>query len=360
MFSWDRTIFKDIEVFDPEYIPSEILFRESQISQLVAFLRPAAHGAAPVNVFCVGPPSTGKTLTIRYVLKDAEEHFKACYIRCPRFKDPYKIFSRIFETVCGQQPPVMGISKTTIMDKVWEHLSDPLVIVLDDINFIPKKYADEVLYEILKASDEYAVKVGVITAATDVRFPISLDPFVSSIFKYSEVHYPTYTRSEMGEILRKRIEYGFIPDVFEEDAFEKVVELAHSASDVRYGLYLLKASGTLAENSGSRKVRIEHVEKAHLGESLMFVAKIISTLNSEERAVLRMIYSFAGEITTGDLYEAIRKEVNMSYRKFYNILDKLERIRLVDVTFGPKGRGRTRYIYRKYDPEIVEKALREF
>ncbi len=360
MLSWDETIFKDLEVFDPEYVPDEILFRDSQIGQLVACLKPAVHGSAPINAFCVGPPSTGKTSTIRYVLREAEDYFKVCYIRCPRFREPYKIFSKIFEAVFRQPPPPTGgVSKTRLMDKVWSHLDEPLVVVLDDINFLPKKYADEVLYEVLKAPDEYEVKVGVIAAATDVKFPMLLDPFVGAIFHYAELHYPMYSYSEMREILRKRVELGFYPDVFEDDAFGRVVELAHRAGDVRYGIYLLKAAGMLAESRGSRRVQLEDVERAHAGESLTFVAKIVSALNSEERAVLRIIYS-QEEISTGDLYDIIRREVNMSYRKYYDVLEKLERLRLIDVAFGTKGKGKTRYVYKKYDPEVVEKVLKEF
>jgi hypothetical protein len=36
----------------------------------------------------------------------------------------------------------------------------------------------------------------------------------------------------------------------------------------------------------------------------------------------------------------------MSYRKFYYILEKLERLRLVDIVFGEK--GRTRYVHAKF------------
>ncbi len=357
MLSWDESLFKNIEVFDPEYVPDEILFRDSQISQLVACLKPAVRGAAPINALCVGPPSTGKTSTVKYVIREASEHFKICYIRCPRFKDPYKIFAKIFETVSGQQPPPTGgVSKVALMDKVWNKLDEPLAVVLDDINFLSKKYADEVLYEILKAADEYSVKVGVVAVATDVKFPLILDPFVSAIFHYVEIHYPSYTYSEVREILKKRVELGFYPGVFEEDAFEKVVELSHGAGDVRYGIYLLKTAGMLAESRGSRKVCLEDVEKAHVGESLTFASKIVSTLNSEERAVLRIIYS-RDEISTGELYEIIRREVNMSYRKYYDILEKLERLRLIDVAFGSKRKGKTRFVYRRYAPEIIERAL---
>jgi Cdc6-like AAA superfamily ATPase len=37
-----------------------------------------------------------------------------------------------------------------------------------------------------------------------------------------------------------------------------------------------------------------------------------------------------------------------SYRKFYYILEKLERLRLVDIVFGEKGKRRTRYVHAKF------------
>ncbi len=359
MLSWDETIFKNFEVFDPEYLPEKILFRESQIGQLVSCLRPAVHGSTPLNAFCIGPPSTGKTSTIRYVIREAK-NFKTCYIRCPKFRDPYKIFAKIFESVFGQQAP-SGISKVRIVDKVWSRLDEPLVVILDDANLIPKKYVEEVLYEILKVHDEFAVKVGIIVVATDIRFPANLDPFVGAIFHYTEIRYPPYDYEEIKEILKRRVELGFYPNVFDEDAFERVVELSYKAGDLRYGIFLLKAAGSIAESNGKKKVSLEDVEKAHAGEALTFIAKLASALNSEERAVLRIIYSSDTEISTGDLYEVMHREVNMSYRKFYDILEKLERLRLIDIVFGKKGvRGRTRYILKKFDPKVVDRALREF
>ena len=47
----------------------------------------------------------------------------------------------------------------------------------------------------------------------------------------------------------------------------------------------------------------------------------------------------------------------MSYTRFYEIINKLERLRLIDVAMGRKGRGRTRYIIKKYDRDVVMAAL---
>lgn len=358
MLSWDETIFRNPEIFDPDYVPDELLFRDSQIRQLVSCIKPAMFNSSPINAFCLGPPSTGKTSTIKYVLREAESEagILYSYIRIPRFREPYKVFSKIFQDVLGQQSPPSGISKTVLMDRVWSNLDEPLLIALDDINFLSKAYANEILYEILKAPDEYGVKVGIVAAATDVKFPLLLDPFVGASFHYMEIHYPSYGYKEMEEILRKRVEYGFYEGVFDSRAFRRVVELAYNAGDVRYGIYLLKAAGVNAESRGSRKVEERDVEVAHAGESLSFVAKILTALNSEERAVLRIIYS-NDTISTGDLYEQVSSEIKMSYRKYYNILEKLERLKLIEVAFGEKRKGKTRYVYRKYDVEVVERAM---
>uniref|UniRef100_A0A7C3MA57 ORC1-type DNA replication protein n=1 Tax=Archaeoglobus fulgidus TaxID=2234 RepID=A0A7C3MA57_ARCFL len=359
MLSRDETVFKKLEVFDPDYVPDELLFRDSQIRQLVSCIKPALLNSSPINAFCLGPPSTGKTSTIKYVLREAERDagILYSYIRIPRFREPYKVFSKIFQDVFGQQSPPSGVSKTVLMDRLWSKLDEPLLIVLDDINFLSKAYANEILYEILKAPEEYGVKVGIFAAATDVKFPLLLDPFVGAVFHYTEIHYPPYSYQEMKEILKRRVDYGFYEDAFDEGAFSRVVELAYNAGDVRYGIYLLKAAGMNAESRGSRKVEEKDVELAHAGESLSFVAKILTALNSEERAVLRIIYS-SDTISTGDLYEQVSNEIRMSYRKYYNILEKLERLKLIEISFGEKGKGRTRYVYRKYDTDIVERAMK--
>ncbi|WP_202319737.1 hypothetical protein [Archaeoglobus neptunius] len=38
---------------------------------------------------------------------------------------------------------------------------------------------------------------------------------------------------------------------------------------------------------------------------------------------------------------------------------KLERLRFVDLVFGRKGRGRTRYVVRRYSGDAILRALRD-
>ncbi|MEM4291935.1 MAG: cell division control protein Ccd6 [Archaeoglobaceae archaeon] len=344
-------IFRDASVFDPDFIPEFVKFRDRQIEELKNCVQPILHGLSPLNALCTSPPATGKTLTVKLVTSEV----KSAFVRCLKYRDPFLIYSKIFRDFLGVEPPSGGKSRATIINKVWERLDSSAVIVLDDLNFLKPRYASEILYEILKAPEEWGVKVGVIAVSTDRSYVLQLDPFASAIFHYLEIRYPPYSREEIREILAWRVEHGFESGAISDEAFEKVVEITSRSSDLRYGIHLLRAAAILASRDG--KIKVEHVERAHAGDSTAYLEKLLSALNSDERAVLRIIYSF-NEISTGELFEILHGEVRMSYRRFYDILEKLERLRLIDVLFGEKGRGKTRYVYPRFERELVEKVLK--
>ncbi|AIY90066.1 ORC1-type DNA replication protein [Geoglobus acetivorans] len=359
MLRWDETIFRSEDVFDPDFIPDVLLHREGQLSQLTASVMPALRGGSPVHTLCLGPPATGKTSSVRYVLSQAEG-VRAAYVRCPAFATAYRIMAKVFEDVCGHQAPQTGIPYIKLFQKTMERLDRPLVVVLDDVNFISIDVVNELLYLLLKAPEEYGVKLGVVAIATDIKFPLALSPEVGAIFHYTTVHFPLYGREEMRDILRWRVEHGFADGAFSDEAFERVVELASDSGDLRFGIYLLRAAGLNAERRGSRRVEVQDVDAVYAGGAKIFLAKSLSALNSDEREVLKIVYLLDEEVAAGDLYRFFQKEVGMSYQRFYEILNKLERLRLVDFIFDRKGRGKTRYVYKRYDSDVVLGALREF
>ncbi len=145
-----------------------------------------------------------------------------------------------------------------------------------------------------------------------------------------------------------------------EEAFEIVVDLVAKNGDIRYGLYLLRRAGIIAEKRASRKIEIEDVIAARKGEEMTLLAKSLSALNSDEREALKIIYSLDEEITTGDIYAIMKAKVGLYYERFYEIINKLERLKFIDLVFGRKGKGRTRYIVRRYDPKVVLEAIRNY
>ncbi len=204
-------------------------------------------------------------------------------------------------------------------------------------------------------------KVGVIAISSSKSFIARLEPYLGSILHFHEVAFPLYTREEIKEILHWRVQHGFYPGVMTEEAFEMIVDLVARNGDIRYGLYLLRRAGITAEKRASRKIEVEDVIAAGEGEEITLLAKSLSALNSDEKEALKIIYSLdEEEITTGDIYGIMKAEVGLYYERFYEIINKLERLRFIDLVFGRKGKGRTRYIVRRYDPKVVLEAIRNY
>ncbi len=364
---WDETIFKNPEVFDPDYLPEEYLHREQQLLQLSSNLKPALRKSRPVNTLCLGPPGTGKTTAVKLLFKEIEETSEEIipvYVNCQIINSKQQVFARIFERVHGYTLPSYGIpfSKVyySIMNKVAEE-EKVLIVALDDLNFLlDDAVMNEVLYALLKAHEEVdGVKLGVIGIATDIKLTARLDDRVGSIFHPDEILFPLYGREEIYDILASRVKHGFYPGAMSEKALERIVDLTYESGDLRFGIYLLKMSGLEAERRASRTIEIEDVERVYEGGKKIFLKKVISALSDEERKLIELIYS-SDEITTGELFRIFKNKVAIGYTRFYEMLSKLESIRLIDMRFEQKGRGRTRIVLKRYDPKIVLDALKEF
>lgn len=363
--AWDETLFRNPEVFDPDYLPEEYLHREPQLSRLAANLSPATRGAAPVHTLCLGPPGTGKTTAVKLILKELEEHHQVIpvYVNCQIINTKQQVFIRIFEQVVGFSPPSFGTPFQKIYYKIMNKVAEGkkiLVVVLDDINMLlDDRIMNEVLYAILKAHEEVeGVKVGIIGVATDMKLSAKLDERVGSIFHYDEVLFPLYGRDEIEDILRRRVQLGFYPGAITEEAFQRIVDLTNESGDLRQGIYLLKVSGMEAERRGSRRVEIQDVENVYGKSKIVFLRKNVGALNEFERELLETIYR-NDDLHMGKLYELFSTKHAIGYTKFYEMVEKLENLRLIDLIYVPTGRkGRTRIVIKRYNPELLLEALK--
>jgi cell division control protein 6 len=364
--SWDETLFKDAEVFDPEYLPDELIFRDQQLDRISSNLKPALKKSRPINMLCLGPPGTGKTSCIRLIFKEIEEieDIIPVYVNCQLVSSNHGVFARIFERVYGYPLPSYGIPfpklYASILKKLVE-LDRILIVALDDINLLlDDKIMNDAIYSILKAHEDVeGIKTGVIAIGTDLKLAAKLDGRVGSIFHPDEIFFPPYGTYEIFEILKRRCEIGFYQGVVDDEVIERVAELTYEAGDVRVGLYTLKMAGIEAERRGSRKIEVDDVLKSFEGSRKVFLRKCMVMLNETEKELLKIIYSL-DELTTGELYEKFTERRSMSYTKFYNLLTKLENLRTIDLVFKSLKKGRTRVIMKRFEPEVVLDALKEF
>ena len=84
-----------------------------------------------------------------------------------------------------------------------------------------------------------------------------LDDRVKSRLMSESLEFKPYNLEETRDILKQRMDYAFVPGVWEKDAFEFVVKKTADAEDIRTGLYLMREAANMAEDKSSRKITLD-------------------------------------------------------------------------------------------------------
>lgn len=363
--SWDQTLFKDSELFELDHIPEYFHHRDAQMQSLMHCIRPALGGGRPVNSLCIGSPGTGKTTGVLKVFEEIEKHSQnvvPVLVNCQVNSTKYAVFSQIFKKIIGYAPPATGASFKKIFSEVAKYIVEHekvLLVALDDMNYLfYENEVDGILYSLLRAHETHpGARMGVIAILSDTGVPHLLDPKVESVFLPEEIKFPQYSFDEVRDILSNRIRQGFFPDVVGESVLENIAQHTFSLGDLRVGIDLLKRSGLNAEKRASKTIAQEDVESAYDKSRLVHLSYMMRTLKKEEKTLLGLIAD-SPQSNSGDLYKKFHEKTTLGYTRFYELLNKLGSVKLIDADFTGKGaRGRSRVVKLRYKPEEVKIRL---
>lgn len=365
MLLWDETLFKDLEVLEPDYLPDYFPHRDTQLNTLRFALRPALRGMRPVNCLLVGPPGTGKTSAVMKVFREIEAHTKnvvAVKINCQIDSTRFAVVSRIYKKMFGISPPTSGVAFRKLFETIVDSLISSekvLLVALDDLNYLCYEgHANEVMYSLLRAHEQFpGVRVGVIGILNDASDLYKLDARVNSVFLPEEISFSHYEYSEILDILGDRAKYGFYPRVVPEEVLKLVVSYVERTGDLRVGIDLLKRSGLNAEFRGSRAVSAADVDKAYESSKILHLCRGINILSDSEKTLLELVAK-TGEIQAGELYKNFHELTELGYTRFYGMVNKLQSLNYMDADFSGKGqRGRTRIIKPRFEAEDILKCI---
>ena len=364
---YDETVFKNIDAFNPDYIPENYLHRESQMEALAICLRPALRGGRPVNTVVLGSPATGKTTAINKIFNMVERNSDkvvCVYVNCQLHTTRFNIFSQIYNKIFGHMPPETGVPFSRIYGSIMKHLRDEkkaLVVALDDVNYLfHSKNANKIFYDILRAHEEFkGVRTGIFAILSDIEFRYMLDKNVNSVFIPQEVIFDPYSTQEMIDILKERVKAGFYPDILSEELLSQIAEQASSAGDLRIGIDLLRVSGNFAEADASKTIEEKHVLEAMKSTGSVSLKSTLKTLSKDEKLLLKSITEFKGNnLVAGDLYRCFKRKTSSSYASFDRTLNKLEFLRIIDTRFTGKGvKGNSRIVILRFDPKEIDKCM---
>lgn len=357
---YDESLFQNINAFDPDYVPPNYNFRDTQMEAMAMAIRPAMRGGQPSSAIVLGSPATGKTTAIRKVFELVEKNTEkviCVYINCQIHTTRFGIFSQIYKKIFGHLPPETGVPFSRVYDQIMKELQKSekaLVIAFDDVNYLfQSKIANKVFYDLLRAYEEYpGVKTAIFAILSDLEFKYAFDKNVNTVFIPQEIHFPLYSYNEVEDILRDRAKAGFYPNVLGDDILEQIAMYTYENGDLRIGIKLLNSCGNIAEADASREITQKHYDEAVDSLVSINISETIKALNDPERELLRMIVSYEDVCPSSELAESFKQKTGSSYASFNRSLLKLEFVRLIDLKFTGKGvRGNSREIILRFNPD---------
>ncbi len=340
MLKSGESIFRDTIALSYDYQPKILKYRENEQMRFAVAIRPLLQERNGRNLFVHGAPGIGKTTACKHVLRELEEETEEVfpiYINCWKENTTFKIFTKIcteldFKFIQQKNTSELFNLIKTKLNK--NNLSAAFVFdeidKLDDFDF---------LYTILE--DIHRKSIFLITNHRDSYE--KLDERIRSRLGVEFLFFRPYNKEEINGILELRKKYAFVPDVWETEAFERVVEKTTKSGDLRVGLYLMKESGNLTEEKSLKKINLLQVNDA-IRKADEFQIKDKGELDEELVMILDLVKN-NNENRIGDLYEKYTSNSGkLSYKSFTRKIDKLKDGRFVSTKQDRSGGGMTTII----------------
>lgn len=297
-------LFRNEDALDAEWLPKNLPYREAQHHQIASCIKPLLQGRNGRNCIISGEPGIGKTAAVKLVLKELEEHpdvdtpdIQILYVNCWQKNTTYKIFVELCEQL-GYK--FVQNKNTEDLFRIIQNIVNKkcAVFAFDEVD----KVVDvDFLYSIFTD----VLKKAIIMVTNNPAWFATVDSRIKSRLLPQQIEFKKYTSQEIRGILTKRIEYAFVPNCWEKEALEKIIESTQKAEDVRIGLHLLREAGMVAEETKARKIGMEHAKIAmrRVGD---FSIKPKDLLSPEAQVILGLVRNQSSKM--GDLFKLYQEK----------------------------------------------------
>lgn len=387
----NRSLLEPNEIVDEE----RIVGRDTQLTDITQHLRVAISNERPPNLLLYGPSGTGKSLIINAVCENIVElcesrdiQFGVIQMNCQNVGTLGAAVYELARTMANDVGTTVEVPEHGIpTKKKWRELYrlinehyDTVVFILDELDMlVGRRDKDEpafsrLLYQLSRAgsSDEVTAQVSVTAITNDTKMMEDVGSRALSSFTPEDVHFSDYDANQLRAILRAR------DDAFHEDALsDDVIPLAaafaaQTNGDARKAIDLMRTAGSIAERTGTDRVREEHVREAQDKVEKNRVLEVTRGISTQKKHCLFATAAVACGTGTGTaksplgyrVYQYLTDTLNSDqyYQETYvNKMKELTTYSLVETERKSQGPHSGSYLEFTFgeNPEIIIKTLQE-
>ena len=396
------TIFNNVNVLSPDYIPDKLIARDEEIEEVSNAFSPYFIGGNPRNLILQGKSGTGKTVVVRYVVSqllkevdmrtteaatESREHGnlpKVLFIEinCEEKNTIIRIIYDIITKIDVEvQIPEVGMATSWYFDKLWEVINKNNVSVIVSLDEIDKIDANTILYNLSRARSRKIISfnlfIMIIGITNNTRYLTegSIESRVTSSLNPLSIVFSPYDADQLGMILHERAESAFMPGVLDEMVIPICAARgAQEHGDARKALSLLEAAGHITVQRGENLVTEKHVDEALRYNDRNSMLMIIKDQPMQSKIVLlSIIYQWqlrdsnVKYLTTGEIYKqycGFAGEIDqnvLSVQRVSELLSELDYLNVISAPVDNKGRrGRTKKVTISLPiKEVIESVSNE-
>tara|TARA_Y100000310_G_scaffold326983_1_gene392660 strand:- start:1132 stop:2190 length:1059 start_codon:yes stop_codon:yes gene_type:complete len=324
----NESLFLDEVSLDFDYVPKEIPYREQSQHYIAECIKPLFNQRSGRNLFISGTPGIGKTLAVKHILRELEletDEIIPLYINCWKKDTSFKIISAICEqvgykwTINKRTDELLQVA-TNILNK------KSVVLCLDEVDKVKEI---DILYNLI----EEILKKTIILITNNKEWLTQLDDRIRSRLTPELIEFKPYNLEETSGILKTRRDFAFVPNVFQEEAFDLIVNKTFQLKDMRSGLFLLRESGNQAEMRASKQIIKDHSLKA-VQKLESFKIKNSADFDDHTQQILNLIKENQG-MTIKELFDAyLAKNGDLAFSTFNRKVLGLKKNKMINIEQG--------------------------
>ncbi len=325
MLKDSESLFRDEIALDYDYLSKLLPYREKEQFYMANCIKPLFQKRTGKNLLIHGPPGIGKTAATRHILRELDyetDEIAAIYVNCWKKNTSYKIAMDICQQLGCKF--LQNKTKEELFELIRKNLNKrTAVFAFDEVD----KLEDlDFLYILLEEINRKTIFL-----ITNYKSWLnSMDERVKSRLTAEIFEFRQYNADETRGILKHRLGYAFVPGCWDNLAFETIAKKTFELKDIRLGLYLLREAAEIAEQSASKKITLEHANKA-LVKLDAFAIKKTDDLKDDTQMILELIKK-NDNVKIGVLYEKYKTENGtLSYKSFQRRIKKLQQESFIEV-----------------------------